>query len=251
MSRLLEHTRSLSLRINGLSQAQGGADEAKALINIRETVLQPRLGRLKTLIQARAALSQRGIAVAWPGNRPKLADDVKHLRQRLDEKPGRSTFVEANGWPAIERQLDPALAKADESTLTGWQAYCRAQAPAEKASDLRNDPVIGAHAKNASVLSRYDAFVQRLTQAQQRPPTDVQQIQEFDKNVQEARACLDELDRTPPTGGDVRIPAAVRQFLTATALDGGFRLSAFTAEIEDWLEEHGRLDEFEIRRKRV
>lgn len=244
---LIERSDALRERINALGKTQDELNEEEDLKEFCNAKLARPMSRLKSIERCRTAFAVQSLP--WSRNwvPDSLAPEVRDLLADFKKTPNRATLLRPDAWPALEPKLLSVLAEAEKKALANWSEFCATKVPKEHPDELRNDPVIGLHESNLSLLDRFETLYKSLARLSSIAPEKPADISQFLEIANEAYALLAQLNREPPLPEEMP-PDEVQRFLAAVSL-GPVSLDLVTPVVLTWLGERERLKAFEVKTK--
>lgn len=230
---LITNATSTLERLTKLRTAADGAEEAKALDNLRGE-----LAELATPIHAFAVKSEvlycEGVNLSAIPDLTNVQESVQKALERFQKIPKATTLRQGKVWTTLTNRLQTLAQKTQASQSTDWLHYFDHHLfgglpPAQRETKLAKTP------ENAQSIARYRTLYQSFIRYRQQSPTTVEEF----KNLRLLSQQLAEIKFQED------VPEAVGKFLEA--LSGGAGLHLLTSEVLTWLRDNGLLANYVVR----
>ncbi|QKE37689.1 hypothetical protein [Ferrovum myxofaciens] len=234
---ITDKAKATLVRLNKISEARDGVDEAQALDSLRGRLLQF-VAPIKILSSNAKLLANQGVALSGVTEIGSTLETVKKVSMRFVEIPKSTTLKQGTRWTGLISKLEVLVKKVGEAQTNDWKVFFGSKyfggiSPTQREAKLAQTP------QNKKALESYKKLYQNFIAYRLNIPKDAEDFKSLEvMSEQLAQIKFQE---------DDDVPEDVRKFFEATNTGAGLEL--LTIEVIEWLRNNNLLSSYIVRAK--
>ena len=235
---ILDETQKVRERLTRIEAASASVEEAFALSN-KKKELQELVEKLASLSKIRVVLQRGGVPMTKPPETGKAQKLCQQVLTRFLDSPKATTLVDGQRWKKLHSTVSTLVDEEENCQKQAWRTYFSTQLFGGLSPERISQTIVRTLPENKKALERYKiAYASFLGYRNVVPttPEDFENVQKYSKELSEIRFIENE-----------DVPAAVREFFSATATAYGANLDLLTSEVMSWLRDNDMLKNYTVR----
>lgn len=234
---LVNNAQTTLARLNKVKASRDGVDEAKALEELHNELLQ-KSAPIILLSQNAKVLNAEGVKITKVTEIASAIETIKSVSSRFQESPKSTTLRQGKRWTGLSSKLEAVTNKVNEAQTKDWEVYFEnnyfgGPHPNQRSATLAPTPA------NEKALKIYKELFLQFAKYRSKIPQDSEDFANL-------RSLSEQLSQVT---FQEDVPASVKKFFEATSSSSGASLDLLTIEVIEWLRNNNLLTNYNVRAK--
>jgi len=234
---LVDNAQKTLARLNKVKASRDGVDEAKALEELLNDILQ-KSAPIIQLSQNAKVLKDEGVKITKVTEIASAIETIKNVSSRFQESPKSTTLRQGKRWTGLSSKLETVTTKVAEAQAKDWEVYFvnnyfGGPHPTQRSARLAPTP-----ANDKAIKIYKELFVQFVKYRSKIPQDSADFANLRDLSEQLSQVTFQE-----------DVPSSVKTFFEATSSSSGASLDLLTIEVIEWLRNNNLLTNYNVRAK--
>lgn len=234
---LLELAQTTLSRLNKVKVSREGVDEAKALEERCNELLQKSAPIIR-LAQNAKLLRNEGVKISTVPEISSVIETINNVSARFQELPKSTTLTQGRRWTGLINKLDAVTQRITDVQNKDWEVYFEnnffgGPHPSQRSARLAPTP------DNERAMKIYKELFSQFSKYRSKIPQDADDFATLRKLSEQLSEIFFQED----------VPVAVKRFFEATSSSSGASLELLTIDVIEWLRSNNLLNNYNIRAK--
>jgi hypothetical protein len=234
---LVDNAQTTLARLNKVKASRDGVDEAKALEDLLNELLQ-KSAPIIQLNQNAKVLTDEGVKITKVFEIASAIETIKNVSTRFQESPKSTTLRQGKRWTGLSSKLEAVSNKVAEAQTKDWGVYFEnnyfgGPHPTQRSARLAPTPA------NEKAIKIYRELFLQFAKYRSKIPQDSEDF----ANLRDLSEQLSQVSFQED------VPVSVKMFFEATSSSSGASLDILTIDVIEWLRNNNLLTNYNVRAK--
>lgn len=234
---IVDNAQTTLARLNKVKSSRDGVDEAKALEELLNELVQ-RSAPIVQFSQNAKVLTDEGVKITKVSEIASAIETIKNVSSRFQESPKSTTLRQGKRWTGLSSKLEAVSNKVAEAQTKDWEVYFEnnyfgGPHPTQRSARLAPTPA------NEKAIKIYRELFLQFVKYRSKIPQDSADF----ANLRDLSEQLSQVSFQED------VPASVKMFFEATSSSSGASLDLLTLDVIEWLRNNNLLTNYNVRAK--
>lgn len=234
---IVDNAQTTLARLNKVKASRDGVDEAKALEELLNELLQ-KSAPIIQLNQNAKVLTDEGVKITKVSEIASAIETIKNVSSKFQESSKSTTLRQGKRWTGLSSKLEAVTNKVAEAQTKDWEVYFEnnyfgGPNPTQRSARLAPTPA------NDIAIKNYKELFLQFAKYRSKIPQDSEDFANLRYLSEQLSQVTFQED----------VPSSVKKFFEATSSSTGASLDLLTIEVIEWLRNNNLLTNYNVRAK--